>query len=122
MPDLDPDQLLDRYDADLRTHIPPHLPEGVRVERDGPLLRFVGFGDGGFVCYRDLDGLEGADLDELIARQVRVFADRGEPFEWKLHGHDRPGDLADRLRSAGFVPEDLETVMIARLRRPSRAR
>ena len=113
MPDLDPDQLLDRYDAELRTHIPAHLPEGVRVARDGPLLRFVGFGDGGFVCYRDLDGLEEADLDELIARQVRVFADRGEPFEWKLHGHDRPGDLADRLRSAGFVPQDLETVVIA---------
>jgi GNAT superfamily N-acetyltransferase len=88
----------------------------VTVERDGPLLRFFGlFGQGnrGFVSYRDLDGLDGAGLDELIARQVRVFAERGERFEWKLHAHDRPPDLRHRLRAAGFVPEDEETVVIA---------
>src|SRR5207248_9167989 len=44
-----------------------------------------------------------------------VFAARGEVFEWKLHGHDRPPDLADRLRAAGFEPEELETVVIARV-------
>jgi GNAT superfamily N-acetyltransferase len=43
-----------------------------------------------------------------------VFAERGEPFEWKLHGHDRPGDLPERLRQAGFVPEETETVVIGR--------
>jgi hypothetical protein len=89
------------------------IPGSVRVERDGPLLRTVGFGDRGMVEYRDLDGLDGGELDELIARQVRIFAERGEPFEWKLHGHDRPADLPQRLRAAGFVPEDLETVVIA---------
>jgi GNAT superfamily N-acetyltransferase len=44
-----------------------------------------------------------------------VFAERGERFEWKLHGHDRPADLPDRLRAAGFVPEETETVMIGRV-------
>jgi GNAT superfamily N-acetyltransferase len=114
---LDPGapELLARYDAQLRTHLPDRLPEGVRVERDGPVLRFLGFGRGGFVGYRDLGGLEGAELDDLIARQVRVFADRGESFEWKLHGHDRPADLAERLVSKGFVPEDMETIVIAPL-------
>ena len=58
-------------------------------------------------------GIEGAELDELIARQVRVFAERDESFEWKLHGHDRPADLTERLLAHGFVPEDLETVVIA---------
>jgi GNAT superfamily N-acetyltransferase len=89
------------------------LARGVTVERDGPLVRFLGFPGRGFVLYRDLGGLEGADLDELIARQVHVFGQRGERFEWKLHGHDRPTDLSQRLRSAGFVPEDTETVVIA---------
>ena len=56
-------------------------------------MRFLGFTGGGFVCYRDLDGIEGDELDALIARQVEVFAARGERFEWKLHGHDLPGDL-----------------------------
>ncbi len=89
------------------------LPESVHVERDGPLLRTVGFGDRGMVEYRDLDGLDDDELNELIARQVRIFAERGEPFEWKLHGHDRPADLPERLRAAGLVPEEMETVVIA---------
>jgi GNAT superfamily N-acetyltransferase len=105
--------LLGAYDAQLRAHVHDRLPESVRVERDGPLLRVVGFGDRGMVEYRDLGGLDGGELDTLIARQVRIFAERGESFEWKLHGHDRPADLPERLRAAGFVPEELETVVIA---------
>ena len=82
----------------------------VQSERDGPLLRTVGFGSQGWVEYRDLAGLEGPALDTLIARQVRFFAERGERFEWKYHGHDLPADLPERLRAAGFVPEETETV------------
>jgi hypothetical protein len=106
-------ELLAAYDRQLRTHVSDRLPRGVKVERDGPLVRFFGLGDRGFVVYRDLGGLENADLDELIARQVHAFAERGERFEWKLHGHDRPTDLPQRLRAARFVPEDEETVVIA---------
>ena len=102
------------YDSQLRARVPARLPEGVRVEHDGPLLRRLGAPGGGFVEYRDLGDLDGAALEELISRQVEVFAGRGERFEWKLHGHDAPADLADRLLAAGFVPEDEETVMIAR--------
>ena len=109
----DVSELRAAYDAQVRTHVFDPLPRGVSVERDGPVLRFFGLGGRGFVVYRDLEGLEGAGLDELIARQVRVFAERGERFEWKLHGHDSPMDLPQRLRAAGFVPEDTETVVIA---------
>jgi GNAT superfamily N-acetyltransferase len=105
--------LLSAYDAQLRAHVHDRLPDSVRVERDGPLLRTLGFGDRGMVEYGDLDVLDGGELDELIARQVRIFAERGESFEWKLHGHDRPADLPERLGAAGFVPEDTETVLIA---------
>jgi GNAT superfamily N-acetyltransferase len=105
--------LLSAYDAQLRAHVHEPLPDRVRCERDGPLLRTVGFGGRGFVAYRDLDGVDGGELDELIARQVRIFGERGEAFEWKLHGHDRPADLPQRLRAAGFVPEEMETVLIA---------
>jgi GNAT superfamily N-acetyltransferase len=109
----DVSELLAAYDAQVRDRVPDPLPRGVTVERDGPLLRFLGLAGRGFVVYRDLGGLEGAELDELIARQVEVFAERGERFEWKLHGHDRPEDLSKRLRAAGFVPEDTETIVIA---------
>lgn len=105
--------LLSAYDAQLRAHVHDRLPDRVRVERDGPLLRVVGFGGRGMVEYHDLGRLDGDELDELIARQVRIFAERGESFEWKLHGHDRPADLPGRLGAAGLVPEDVETVLIA---------
>jgi GNAT superfamily N-acetyltransferase len=109
---LQVDELLAAYDSQLRGHVHDRLPDSVRVERDGQLVRTLRFGNRGFVEYRDLAGLEGRELDTLIARQVQVFAARGEPFEWKLHGHDRPADLPDRLRAAGLVPEDRETVVI----------
>jgi GNAT superfamily N-acetyltransferase len=108
------DELLAAYDAQVRARVPARLPVGVEVTRDGPLVRFAGPAGGGFVVYRDLDGLEGAELDALIERQVRMFSERGERFEWKHHGHDLPADLPDRLRAAGFVAEESETIVIGR--------
>jgi len=107
--------LLEAYDAQCRAHIHDPEPTGVVSEWDGPVLRTTGFGSQGWVTYRDLGGLEGAELDALIARQVAFFTDRGERFEWKLHGHDLPADLPERLRAAGFEPEEQETVLVARV-------
>ena len=109
----DPAELLAAYDSQLRGRTPDRVPPGVVVERDGPVVRFTGSTSGGWVVYRDLGGLDGDDLDRLIARQVEVFKARGERFEWKLHGHDRPDDLPDRLRAAGLVPEEQETIVIS---------
>jgi len=112
---VDAAELLAAYDASLRVNIPDPLPSGETAEQDGPVLRFSGGPSGGWVLYRDLGGLEGAELDELIARQIAFFAELGQGFEWKLHGHDLPADLPERLRAAGFEPEELETVVIARV-------
>lgn len=115
MSTLDPVRLLAAYDSQLRARVPDRLPPGETVERDGPVVRFSGGPGGGWVLYRDLGGLEGDELDRLIGRQVDAFAARGERFEWKLHGHDRPADLPNRLRAAGLAPEEQETVVIARV-------
>ncbi|MEV4625974.1 GNAT family N-acetyltransferase [Micromonospora sp. NPDC049523] len=112
MTDLDVFTLRTAYDNQLRARVPDPMPAGASVERDGPLLRFLGLDHGGFLGYRDLGGLTGTALDELIDRQREIFAARGESVEWKLHGHDEPADLPDRLRAAGFVPEEEETVVI----------
>jgi GNAT superfamily N-acetyltransferase len=101
------------YDAQLRIEDKTPLPRGVSLEIDGPLHRVTGYAHGGFVGYRDLAGIEGDELDALIARQIAHFAERDESFEWKLHGHDLPEDLDRRLLDAGFEPEDTETVEIA---------
>jgi GNAT superfamily N-acetyltransferase len=110
--DIDVDVLRSAYDAQLRARVPDPVPPGVTVERDGPLLRIEGLDRGGFLAYQDLAGLAGAELDELIVRQRDHFARLGQEVEWKLHGHDEPADLADRLRTAGFEPEERETVVI----------
>lgn len=111
---LDQAKLLAVYDDHLRTWMPDPLPAGTVVERDGPVIRVIEPGQRGFVGYRDLDGLAPAEIDALIAGQRDFFAARGEAVEWKLHGHDRPQDLPERLRAAGFEPEEQETVVIGR--------
>lgn len=111
MTDLDSRTLLAAYDNQLRPDVPDPVPEGVTVERDGPLVRVSGLASGGFLSYRDLGGLRGAGLDALIARQVDVFTARGERVEWKTYAHDEPADLTDRLRAHGFEPDERETVV-----------
>lgn len=108
----DIEALLAAYDAQMRG-VPPALPAGVRWEKDGPVHRVVGHPCGFVIGPRDL-GPGGADLDRLIARQRDHFAARGEAVEWKVRGHDRPADLGDRLRAAGFVPGPTQTVLIGR--------
>ncbi|WAZ24091.1 GNAT family N-acetyltransferase [Streptomyces cinnabarinus] len=108
----DTETLLAAYDGQMRG-APPSSPAGVTYEQDGPLLRIVG-GFRGLVSGPRSLGVRGADLDLLIARQRDYFAARGEAVEWKTRSHDDPADLTDRLRAAGFVPEDRETVLIGR--------
>jgi len=111
MPELDPVALLAAYDEQLRGHLPDPVPVGWRIERDGPVLRQY-TEHGGFIGYRSVAELASDELDALIARQRDVFAARGEQVEWKWHSHDLPSDLPDRLRAAGFMPEDRETVVV----------
>lgn len=80
-------------------------------DRDGPLYRGV-LERGGFVSYESLAGVE--DVDDLIGRTVAHYVglDQVEEFEWKTRGHDQPADLGSRLRRAGLVAEEVETVMV----------
>jgi GNAT superfamily N-acetyltransferase len=111
MTDLDRKTLLAAYNR-LRVHLRDPLPAPATAQWDGPLLRLVGLDRDGFLTYSDLGGLEGAELDALIARQRDHFTALGTSVEWKLHGHDLPADLPDRLVAAGFVPEEQETVVV----------
>jgi GNAT superfamily N-acetyltransferase len=102
-------QLLTAYDEQLRgTSESADVPTSL----DGPVIR-VEYPSRGFVSYRSLDGLDSDEIDALIARQRDFFTAKGTSVEWKLRGHDKPADLPDRLRAAGFEPEEQETVLIA---------
>ena len=108
----DTEALLAAFDAQARAE-PPNPPPGIRYEHDGPVLRVVGAARG-FISAPPDTGLRGAELDRLIARQRDYFTGRGEAVEWKTFAHDQPPDLVARLRAAGFVAEDLETVLVGR--------
>jgi ribosomal protein S18 acetylase RimI-like enzyme len=106
-----PDELLAAYDDLLREEA--EMRAALSWDRHGPVLRGV-FSHGGFVSYRDLGGLSGPHLDQLIAETVAHYRDDTgvASFEWKTRGHDLPADLGDRLMSHGLVPDEVETVML----------
>ncbi|WAU81625.1 GNAT family N-acetyltransferase [Streptomyces sp. Qhu-G9] len=107
---MDHEAVLAVFDRDMREGARPFDPDSV-VERVGPVVRHVGPEQGwNGVLWSDLAE---ADADAAIAEQTRYFTALGREFEWKLYGHDRPDDLGQRLRAAGFTPEPEETLMIA---------
>ncbi|MFG2650510.1 GNAT family N-acetyltransferase [Streptomyces sp. NPDC048436] len=106
---MDHAAVLAAYDRQLRRDVRADSPDA-RVERAGDVVRQVG-------AEHDWNGvhwarLDPATADAAIAEQVRYFTAAGREFEWKLHSHDRPADLADRLLAAGFSSEPPETVMV----------
>ncbi|RKT11527.1 ribosomal protein S18 acetylase RimI-like enzyme [Streptomyces sp. 1114.5] len=109
---MDHDDVLALFDDRIRRNAAPGDP-GVRVERDGAVVRQVGGEDSwnGVVW----SGLDEAGADAAIAAQVRHFAALGLEFEWKAYSHDRPADLGERLLAAGFTAEPAEALMIARI-------
>ncbi|RSO09329.1 GNAT family N-acetyltransferase [Streptomyces sp. WAC 06783] len=109
---MDHDTMLAVFDDRMRKNAPPDAP-GAYVERAGDVVRQTG-PDAAWngVLWSALDR---SRVDEAIAAQVDHYTALGREFEWKLYGHDQPDDLADRLEAAGFVPEEPETLMVARI-------
>ncbi|MHA7292145.1 GNAT family N-acetyltransferase [Arthrobacter sp. MDT3-24] len=103
--------ILAAYDSQLRRLVPPAVSPGHEYQLLGPLLRVTGQRRGFIESARDLE-VEGGMLDRMIVEQREYFAGRGEAVEWKTRAHDFPADLESRLRAAGFVPEDRETVLV----------
>ncbi|MFD0397479.1 GNAT family N-acetyltransferase [Kitasatospora sp. NPDC127121] len=109
---MDHEDTLALFDRRLRREAKPDGP-GARIERHGDVIRQVGAAhDWNGVLWSDLDE---ATADRAIAAQVRYFTALGREFEWKTYAHDRPGDLGERLRAAGFTAEPQEAVMVARI-------
>jgi len=99
------DELLARYDHQVRRH-----PVGGSVERPDHVVRVIADGWRA-VLWSELDE---HNADAVIAREVERFTGLGQ-WEWKLYSHDAPPDLPQRLRAAGFVPEDEETLLVGDL-------
>ena len=98
--------MLAAFDEQMRRS--PVAGPGVQVETEERLTRTVGTdGSWAAVVWSDLTE---TDADEAIAAE-RARATGA--LEWKLYSHDRPADLPDRLKAAGFRPEPVETLLVA---------
>ncbi|QKV96748.1 GNAT family N-acetyltransferase [Streptomyces sp. NA02950] len=108
---MDRDAVLALYNRRMRRGALPDGP-GARIERAGAVVRQTGGrADWNGVLWSDLDP---STADAVIEAQIRHFTALGHEFEWKLYAHDRPDDLATRLRAAGFTAGPEETLMVAR--------
>lgn len=105
------EEILALYDREMRGEVP--LPtRGFRYERIGTILRLVGPSAATHDNCVLFSRLDATTADEAIRRQIADFASLGYSFEWKLHAHDTPADLAARLVRHGLTAEAPETVMV----------
>lgn len=106
---MDVSEVLAAHDAQVRRDLT--VPPGFVAEDLGRVVRVTApaGSDSSFVEWSDLDE---STADAEIAAQVAYFSGRGQAFEWKTYGRDRPADLGERLVHAGFRPEDPEAFVV----------
>lgn len=109
---MDTAAVLAAHDAQVRRSLV--VPTGFLAEDLGRVIRVTAppGSDSSFVEWSDLDD---TTADAEIAAQRAYFAERGQAFEWKTYGRDRPADLGERLAAAGFVAEDPEAFVVGEL-------
>jgi hypothetical protein len=111
----DIERYLQAYNEQLRTDA--ETPSAVSVTRLGP-LRLVTFAGGrGFITYQDLGDADAAAIAALVQDALAHYVVQPEitRVEWKTRGHDRAPGLDEALRSNGFEPDEVESIMIGPL-------
>lgn len=104
--------VLAAFDEQIRRGRESDLPNG-HIERHGNVVRSMPAGDGWTgVTWSDLSQF---NADTVITAQINQFAAASRPWEWKHYSYDQPGDLPDRLLSAGFTPQPAEALLVAEL-------
>jgi hypothetical protein len=105
-------EYLEAYDRQLRTDA--ETPGAVAVTRLGPLMLVTFPGGRGFVTYRDLGDADGSLIAAWVEEALAHY--RADPaitsVEWKTRGHDRAPGLLEALVRSGFLPEEMESIMI----------
>jgi hypothetical protein len=108
--------LLAAYDDQLRREA--ELPSALTRTPLGPLLLATYVGGRGFITYRDLGTPAGPATEESVRGLVGAALEhyRSLPevtrVEWKTRGHDHAPGLHEALVTAGFEPEESESVMV----------
>jgi GNAT superfamily N-acetyltransferase len=104
-------EILALYDRELRVNAP--LPgANFRYERTATTLRLIGPSAAEHDNCVVFSRLDAASADTAIAGEIDYFSSLDHAFEWKLHGHDEPADLAERLLRHGFAADPPETIVV----------
>lgn len=86
------------------------FPDGIVGEVLPQLTRIRGeAGDWHEIAF---SSLEDADVERVIAEQVRHYLALNAELEWKVYTHDYPADLRQRLERHGFEIGERETVVV----------
>ncbi len=105
---MDPAAALAAFDEQMRRN--PGLQPGWEIARRERVVRVTTPGGWNAVVWSDLDE---DTADATIAEQVQIFAALGSHWEWKYYSYDQPADLPERLKAAGLVPDEEESLMVA---------
>ena len=109
---MDRQAVLHAYDEQIRRHPEPGAAGGAAEQGPGT-VRLVPAGAGwAGITWSDLDA---SDVDAAIAGEIKRFSPLSRPWEWKHYSYDRPADLPDRLRAAGFRGLPSEAVLVAEI-------
>lgn len=103
-------KILALYDRELREA--PLLGGSHRCERDATVVRTIGPSPAAHDNCVLFSRLDDGIADAAIKNEIARFASLGRAFEWKVHDHDKPADLDQRLPRHGFAAEAPETVMV----------
>jgi GNAT superfamily N-acetyltransferase len=109
---MDIDEVLAAHDAQVRRSLA--VPTGFVAEDLGRVVR-VTAPDGSDSSFVEWSELDERTADAEIDAQLAYFAGRGQAFEWKTYGRDRPADLGARLTRAGLVAEEPEAFVVGDL-------
>lgn len=84
---------------------------GLRCERLADITRYhpAGDDDEALLAFARFDD---ATVDARIEEELAALRQRNLAAEWKVHGLDRPPDLADRLRARGLANHHVEALMV----------
>lgn len=84
---------------------------GTTTEISGAIVRHLGrYSTNSTIIY---SAYAPEELDQAIPAEIDYFRALGHDFEWKVYSHDRPTELLDRLRYAGFEVGPAEAVVVA---------
>lgn len=106
---MEPQTILALYDDQMRLNAPAE--RGTLYRKPG-LTFFTSPPPSprkGWVIYTRL---EQGNIDDAIRSMIDFYRPNGGEFEWKVYDHDTPPDLKERLLEHGFLPEELEALLV----------